>query len=251
MSYSKSYTKFMNVNIRSYGEGFPIVFFHGWGFDSTIWLSLIPKLALNFQLILVDLPGFGHTPTMDWFLFKELLLTELPPKFGVVGWSMGGLYGLRLATEESSRVDYLVNVTSSPCFLHTDIWPGVPKEVFKGFYNKLSREPHNTLKDFLELNGLNTKEALRFLPVKLPSLEGLELGLNILETWDLRQKLEYFNKPICFMFGRLDPIVPVKTMKSMQMYYPKFDYVLFKRSGHLPFLSQMDLFIECLQGFIK
>jgi pimeloyl-[acyl-carrier protein] methyl ester esterase len=64
----------MNVNIYKYGEGYPIVFFHGWGFDSQVWLPLAPKLMLNYQLIFVDLPGFGHTPIMDWDLFKDILL---------------------------------------------------------------------------------------------------------------------------------------------------------------------------------
>lgn len=241
----------MNINIHSYGKGFPLVCFHGWGFDSQIWLPLIPELFTDYQLILVDLPGFGHTPIMDWGLFKELLVAQLPSKFALIGWSMGGLYAMRLAVEEPNRVDYLVNVTSSPRFLHTHLWPGVSQEVFKRFYKKLSEEPHATLKEFLELNGLSTNDQLEHLPDKLPSPEGLEAGLKTLETWDLREKLKQFNKPSCFMFGRLDPIVPFKIMHSMQLSYPEFKYVLFKRSAHMPFLSHTDLFIEEIRGFIK
>ncbi len=241
----------MNINIRSYGKGFPLVFLHGWGFDSQIWLPLIPELHMDYQLIFVDLPGFGHSPIMDWDSFKEVLISQLPPKFALVGWSMGGLYAMRLAVDEPDRVDCLVNVTSSPRFLHTALWPGVSQEVFKRFYEKLKEEPHATLKEFLELNGLSTKDKLEHLPDKLPSPEGLESGLKILETWDLREKLKEWNKPACFMFGRLDPIVPIKTMNSMQLTYPNFHYVLFKRAAHMPFLSNVDLFIQEVRGFIK
>ncbi|MCE0723853.1 alpha/beta fold hydrolase [Legionella resiliens] len=241
----------MNINIRSYGKGFPLVFFHGWGFDSQIWLPLIPKLSRDYQLILVDLPGFGHSPLMNWDSFKELLLAQLPNQFALVGWSMGGLYAMRLAIEEVGRVDYLVNITSSPRFLNSDLWSGVSQDVFKRFYKNLSEEPHTTLKEFLELNGLASNDKLHHLPDKLPSQEGLELGLKILETWDLREELKQFDKPSCFMFGRLDPIVPIKTMNSMQLSYPEFNYVLFKRAAHMPFLSHVDLFIEELRGFIR
>ena len=54
----------MNVSQLSYGQGKPIVFFHGWGFDHQIWLPLVPLLNNKYQLILVDLPGFGQTPMM-------------------------------------------------------------------------------------------------------------------------------------------------------------------------------------------
>ncbi|MGM9453906.1 alpha/beta fold hydrolase [Legionella bozemanae] len=241
----------MKINIHSYGKGFPLIFFHGWGFDSQIWLPLVSKLSMDYQLILVDLPGFGHSSIMDWDSFKELLMAQLPHQFALIGWSMGGLYAMRLAVEEPGRVDYLVNVTSSPRFLNSDLWPGVSLDVFKRFYKNLSEKPHATLKEFLELNGLSGNDKQHHLPDKLPSQEGLESGLKILETWDLREKLKQFDKPSCFIFGRLDPIVPIKTMNSMKLSYPEFNYVLFKRAAHMPFLSHMGLFIEELRGFIR
>ncbi|MBN9228162.1 MULTISPECIES: alpha/beta fold hydrolase [Legionella] len=242
----------MNINIHSYGEGFPLVFLHGWGFDSRIWLPLMPKLLLmDYQVILIDLPGFGHSPIMDWNSFKEFLVNQLPNKFALVGWSMGGLYAMRFAVEEPDRVTHLINVTSSPRFLHDDLWPGVSQYVFKKFYKNLLEAPHDTLKEFMELNGLSTADRLQHLPDKLPSPGGLALGLKILETWDLRAELKQFNKPTCFMFGRLDPIVPIKTMNTMQLSYPEFNYILFKRAAHMPFLSQVDLFIEEIRGLIK
>ena len=77
----------MNINIERYGQGKPLVFFHGWGFDSQIWLPLIPFFKDSYQLILVDLPGFGFTSMMDWQTFKVNLLPLLPPQFALAGWS--------------------------------------------------------------------------------------------------------------------------------------------------------------------
>lgn len=241
----------MNINIDKYGDGFPLVFFHGWGFDSQIWLSLVPKLDPYFQLILVDLPGFGHSPITDWQLFKTVVLSQLPEHFALVGWSMGGLYAMRLAIEVSERVDFFISVTSSPRFLIDDSWPGISQEVFQVFYNKLSDDPHTTLSEFIELNGLAANEGLLYLPDKLPSLDGLRLGLNILETWDFRKNLKHFTTPSYFMFGRLDPIVPVKTMHMMQKQYPQFNYTLFNRAAHMPFLSHQDLFVNEIREFIQ
>lgn len=241
----------MSIHIQKYGKGFPIVFFHGWGFNSQVWLPLVSHLALNYQLILVDLPGAGFTHKMDWDVFKEILLKQLPQEFAVVGWSMGGLYAMRLGLEEPMRTKYLVNVTSSPKFLLDELWSGISVNVFAKFYQQLVQDPHNTLKEFIELNKVQLLEhAERFIPNQWCT-QGLQFGLNILETWDLREKLHQFTNPCCFMFGRLDPIVPINTMNVMQQNYPNFHYLLFKHAAHMPFYSHQDLFITELCGFIQ
>jgi pimeloyl-[acyl-carrier protein] methyl ester esterase len=155
-----------------------------------------------------------------------------------------------LAIEQSERVTCLINIASSPRFLHTDQWPGVSSEVFIGFYNNLLAAPEFTLKEFMQLNGLSFESINYDLSGRLPTPQSLGAGLKILESWDLREQLTTFGKPSCFMFGRLDPIVPIKTLNFMQITYPGFHYILFKRAAHMPFLSHMDLFIEELRGFI-
>ncbi len=104
----------MKIHFNTYGNGKALVFFHGWGFDSQIWQPLIPFLKDYYRLIFVDLPGFGHTPKMDWEFFKKSLLIQLPNQFALAGWSMGGLFSMRLAIEEPDRVVNLLNICSSP-----------------------------------------------------------------------------------------------------------------------------------------
>lgn len=240
----------MNVKIRSYGVGYPLVFFHGWGFDSQIWLPLIPYLSTSYQMILVDLPGFGQSSVMDWESFKRHLLSELPQQFAVLGWSMGGLYATRLALEESIRVSHLVNLSSAPRFLLDDDWPAVSPVLFEQFHQKLLNNPSITLREFTQLH-VNRKQFDIVSLGYLPSAEGLTLGLDVLAHWDFRQELKTFEQPVCYMFGRLDPIVPIKMMPVMQSIYPHFKYVFFKRAAHMAFLSHMDLFVEEVKEFIQ
>ena len=240
---------FMNIHLSSYGEGTPLVFFHGWGFDSQIWLSLLPYFEKNYQLILVDLPGFGQTRLQDWITFKINLLAQLPQEFILCGWSLGGLYATRLAIEESNRVVSLINITSSPRFIADASWPGVPKEVFIKFHQNLTVDIKRTLIEFMSLQC--NKKISQCEPGIIPSKEGLQSGLNILDSWDLRPGLKQLTIPACFMFGRLDPITPINTMNKMQDLYPDFNYVLFNKAAHMPFLSHPDLFIEQFLEFIE
>lgn len=239
----------MNIHLTSYGQGTPLVFFHGWGFDSQIWMSLVPKLEDAYRVILVDLPGFGLSSMMEWAAFKEQLLALLPEQFVLIGWSLGGLYATRLAIESPERIMALFNVTSSPRFIMDADWPGLSQSIFLKFYHNLSADLEGTLKDFITLQA-NSK-TFDYIPHNLPSQAALEAGLNILDTWDLREDLKPFQTPTCFVFGRLDPITSVKTMDAMQVLFPQFKYLVFRKSAHMPFLSQPEAFIEALLGFIS
>jgi pimeloyl-[acyl-carrier protein] methyl ester esterase len=239
----------MNINLTKQGEGIPLVLFHGWGFDSQIWDSLLSQIQCSYSLITVDLPGFGLTPLMEWSQFKNQLLTQLPKQCIVLGWSMGGLYATRLALEEPSRVRGLINVASSPCFLLTEDWPGISKEIFSNFYKNLLKDSEATLEEFIRLQ--TNQNRLNVCLGKLPTPEGLKLGLEILGTWDFREQLKQIKLPTCYMFGRLDPIVPLTTMKIMKKIYPEFNYIFFNQAAHMPFLSHRDLFIKELKGFIQ
>lgn len=239
----------MSINITKQGKGIPLVFFHGWGFDSQIWNHLIPHLDQSLEIYLVDLPGFGYTPLQDWFHFKASLLELLPTRFVVVGWSLGGLYATRLASESPERVSHLFNITSSPCFIEKDEWPGISKDIFIRFYHHLNEDIHKTVQDFIALQAKNIR--YKFNHHILPSKEALESGLLILKQWDLRPLLNKLMMPACFLFGRLDPITPVKTMRYMQEHYPAFHYVLFDKAAHMPFMSHPELFVTALEGFIQ
>lgn len=239
----------MNLHLTSYGQGKPLVFFHGWGFNSQIWQPLVPKLQHSHQVILVDLPGFGKSDFMEWSLFKEILLSKLPDQFALVGWSMGGLYATRLAIESENRVSKLFNVTTSPRFIMDDNWPGVSKDLFVKFYNNLSTDIRATLNDFILLQAKMKK--IEFRIEAPPTEEALFSGLDLLNKWDLRKELNELQIPTTYLFGGLDPITTAKTIEAMQVSYPQFNYLLFQKSAHMPFISHQEDFIESLLGFIQ
>ncbi|TAL58494.1 MAG: alpha/beta fold hydrolase [Legionella sp.] len=235
----------MNIHLHKYGQGSPLVFFHGWGFDSQIWHSLIPILETQYQVILVDLPGFGLSEMMEWQEFKTQLLALLPEQFTLIGWSLGGLFATRLAIEEPQRVNLLFNCCSSPCFVAKSSWPGVPLEVFQTFYRNLTSDLQATLNDFVSLQTNKKKVTLSH--NAFPSFTALQSGLTILESWDLRNDLNTLGMPTHYLFGRLDPITPIKTMQAMTIDYPQFTYTVLQKSAHMPFLSEQQEFIRILR----
>ena len=240
----------MSIHLVIHGKGSPLVLFHGWGFDHQIWYSLLPDLMKQHQVFLVDLPGFGLTPSMAWEPFKAALLNRLPTHFVVAGWSMGGLLATRLAIEEPQRVTHLINIASSPCFVRDLLWPGCDATLVQSFYQNLVSNPQGTLQQFIELQ-LQGQTVAPAMQGQTPSLMGLRAGLDILINWDLRNDLAQLHMPVSYMFGRLDAITPRKTLASMQVMYPHFNYMMFAKAAHVPFLSHPDLFLRALTEFLQ
>lgn len=109
----------------------PLVLLHGGLHNTLMDAPVATRLAQGRQVISVDLQGHGRTADIDRPLrFEQLaddlaaLLDELRvPQADVLGYSLGGGVGLRLAIQHPSRVRKLV-VVSSP-FSSTGWYPEV------------------------------------------------------------------------------------------------------------------------------
>ncbi|VEG90106.1 biotin operon repressor and biotin [Legionella spiritensis] len=238
----------MTLHLQIKGQGPALVFFHGWGFDHSVWNHLAGLLEQRYTLYLVDMPGFGASDIMSWECFKEHLLQKLPARFAVTGWSMGGLYAMRLAAEEPVRVTRLLITASTPCFIRTPQWPGIEKKIFDGFLANLMRDPQQTIRDFVRLQTGNNSLLLPSGHKASPN--GLKLGLQIIAQWDLRATLDEIKQPVVFVFGRLDSIVPRTTITAMRQRYPDFNLVMFPKAAHMPFLSHQQDFTHLLEQFL-
>lgn len=239
----------MDLNIHISGQGLPLVLFHGWGFDNVIWSPLAAAMEQRFTIYAVDLPGFGQTPMMSWTAFKSQLLARLPAQFVLAGWSLGGLYATRLALEAPSRVTHLINIASSPRFVKDEQWPGIEPKVLDTFYSKLIIDPIQVRKEFIALQTRNESESIT--AGSTPSPAGLRGGLDVLAQWDFRSQLPLLQHPVCFMFGKLDSIIPRATYMVMKEDYPEFHYVLFPKAAHMPFMTHQAEFITQLDSFLK
>jgi pimeloyl-ACP methyl ester carboxylesterase len=107
-----------DVRLRYYigGEGPPVILVHGLGGAAANWAGVVPLLVERHRLLVPDLPGHaGSTPfaaatTLDPYAdrLERLAALEAMEHAGVVGHSLGGLVGLRLAVDFPQRVSALV-----------------------------------------------------------------------------------------------------------------------------------------------
>ncbi len=114
------------LNYRIVGNGYPVLFLHGFLEDQSMWNFLNNKLP-HHQLILVDLPGHGEsmhsksiTSIPEMARAVARLLDELKiVSCSCVGHSLGGYVALELVATFPSLISRLVLLNSHP-------WPDSP-----------------------------------------------------------------------------------------------------------------------------
>lgn len=107
--------------VRS-GSGRTVVMLHGWGDDSRTFAKISKHLAVNYEVIAVDLPGFGGTqgPAQAWGLnnYAEFVAAFLA-KIGVdsvyayVGHSNGGAIAIRGLSQSLLQAERLILLASA------------------------------------------------------------------------------------------------------------------------------------------
>ena len=106
---------------RKTGSGPVMVLIHGFPESGTIWRKIEDQLALDFTLIIPDLPGSGNSPLQQVTdlgqmadLIRDILVTESINSAVIAGHSMGGYIGFEFAARYPNMVAGLSLVHSIP-----------------------------------------------------------------------------------------------------------------------------------------
>src|SRR5690554_3468306 len=106
------------LNYRIVGEGYPVVFLHGFLESNAMWHKVIQGLP-NIKAICIELPGHGESILPKEDLSLELITQWVKitlehigiEKFSIVGHSLGGYTADRKSTRLNSshvRISYAV-----------------------------------------------------------------------------------------------------------------------------------------------
>lgn len=254
----------MNLVSTTVGQGPHLVLLHGWGLNSGVWQSTINDFAQHFTVTTIDLPGFGlnHANIPEHYsLFNvaELIAAAMPDKAILLGWSLGGLIAQHIALSLPSKVQELILLATSPCFIADSQWPGIKIQVLDNFKHQLLENLSTTISRFLAIQAMGSPSAKHDIKqIKLhvdsyPAANPLALtaGLDLLATCDFREELSKLLMPCHFLLGRLDSLVPVNIQQHLLQLNPAINMTVFERSSHAPFISEQQCFVEWLTNKIN
>jgi len=253
----------MSLHVETLGSGAPLVLLHGWGMHGGVWSDVAQKLAEDFEVLSVDLPGSGASaalPQTDLDTLVEALSAQFDAPLNVCGWSLGGQVAQHWAAREPDKVRRLILVASTPCFAAREDWMfGMAQEVLEKFAAELELNHAVTLRRFisLQLRGSeNERELLSLLRERLfsrgePDMTALRGGLEILRAADQRAELTGIKQPTLVIAGERDKLTPPEASHYMAQAMPTARLVEVAGAAHAPFLSHPEIFVECVKDFLK
>ena len=269
------YIQVGQINTRYWAEGeagSPIVLIHGIGAYLESWLSSFTSLASEHRVYAMDLLGQGRTDKplntsykiRDFAQFvKDFMAVLKIERAHVVGSSLGGAIGTRLALMFPEAVDKLVLVSSSG--LGKKISPALricaipllgellnrPSLAGRERYLKtLVYDPTVITREIIELNYQmsllpgSQKTFLKILRTNINPLFGQNHGATTRE-------LGTITSPTLVIWGQQDPTVPISHADIAAKSFPDVRVQVIDNCGHMPMVEHMQTFNDLLVDFLK
>ncbi len=245
------------IESQQTGQGRDIVLLHGWASNGQIWQPLVDLLSPRFRVTVIDLPGYGSNQNCacseDLSEIVDRLHACIPESSLVVGWSLGGLVALQLASRYPQQVNGLCLIASNPCFVASNDWStAMDPTLMSAFQSGLATDAKATVQRFVALQCHGDSEAKPIRRVLRCIVQEnqvddavLAQGLRLLER-DQRALLGSLSLPVHFVLGEQDAIVPASLMEQLSGFGAHVSGEVWSDCAHLPFLSETTRMADCI-----
>ncbi len=255
----------MNINFKGlpihyeiFGDGLPLIFLHGFNENCRIWDLTVPKISEHYKCIIVDLPGFGHSPLPAKLSLTYLanalhrIIEELNlDKPIVVGHSMGGYVALEFAHTYP-------NTLGGACLFHStaladsaykkenrlktlDFLENNPVDLFYKVFIPGLFAPHNLNPRIVELTEKIIKQT-----VQESVIEGTKAMLERADRTDVLKNSRY---PWLFIAGKFDQLIPIEHLSLQSSYCELSQFEILTNSGHMGMIEEPTKTLEILIKF--
>lgn len=258
----------ITIHYNDVGAGYPVLMVHGAGPGASSWSNFkqnVGAFAERFRCLLIDMPQYGGSEklvieggrlTYCSRVFLDFMDTLGLESAHIVGNSMGGQVGIKVAIDAPQRVSKLVVIGSAP--VSQSLFCPMPLEGIKliaGYYkgDGPSREKMRTLiqtllydSSFLSDDILEERyqasidpDVVRIMSSQPPSKEDLtgqlqKVACPSLVVWGIDDR-----------FGALDiGLLMARTFQNAQMH-------IFPRCGHWAQVEHADEFNRLVLDFLS
>lgn len=242
-------------------SGPPVVFLHGAGMSSVVWMDILRQVSPLRRVIAPDLPGHGqsdpwHTPSLA--LYRDAVGTMCAhlqvPKVVLVGHSLGGAIALSCALEHPDRVAGLVLVASSTALsLPKEVLIALERELPPGDDTPVEHLP-DSLRSLCFSPSTHKETVRRWQAVLMQATRGVVLSdFALCEHLNLRDdpRRLALNLPMLVVGGADDLLVQKTQLLQTQADLPHAQLAMIPNAGHLPMLEQPGPFVEALRSFLR
>ncbi|WP_276165374.1 alpha/beta fold hydrolase [Zobellia alginiliquefaciens] len=232
------------------GEGDAILLLHGHTMTHDMWSPWVDELSENNMVITVDTRGHGQsTTTADSFTFKAAavdfygLLDKLKvDKFSAMGFSGGAMALLHMATMDTTRIQSLILLGSTP---------HLPKETREWLASKSYETVASDRPDwitYMKAVQPGGEDQIRLLLKYYNQMADSYTDMNFTAPY-----LSTINCPTLIINGDQDPIIPVDIAVGLYNAIPESSLWIVPNLGHaVPQKETIlgELFTETIVDFL-
>jgi len=248
-----------------------IFFLHGFGGCSNDWNEIISMFGSGFQILTIDLPGFGKSgkPKSDKFyqtdflvqLIDEILCELQFAEVVLAGYSMGGRLALQFAHKHPEKVKALILESTSPGIktkaerqlrIKSDVELifFINKNSLKDFFTFWQNQPL-----FVSQKNLPVKKQQSILLNKINANSKIGLTNSLKnfgqgEMENLWNKLPRIKIPTLLLTGALDAKYS-KIQHEMSELLPNSTHKIIDEAGHNLHLEKPEVFVNLVREFLK
>lgn len=226
----------INISYEKLGDGYPIIFLHGWGANKNTFIKTANHLKNNYTIYLIDLPGFGESEIgLPLSLYDVVdVIHEFVSKLKIenpilICHSYGTRIGIIYSSLYSVKKLVLVSAT--------------------GIKEKLSFKKRFNIKMFKLLKKMN-------LNIKMGSHDYMDADnvkrkmlVDAVNT-DLTNEMRKINTECILLYGTDDTVTPVSLGRKIEANIKNSKLIEIDNASHFPYLEQPSVFNLILSSFL-
>ena len=239
----------------------PLVLLHGWGSDSRCWSPMLESLRNIADVYTLEIGDANQFLALDDDSLIIESLSALPPKFTLLGWSLGGMLATQIASRYPHRVANLITLATNLKFVANDAWPmAMSRQIFNDFVVSFSLNPEVTLRrfcglmakgDYAEKTLLRQLKGLTTIAFDQSCAEVWLSNLKLLGELDNRQLFSRLSVPGLHLLAANDNLIPQAVSASITNLNSKQEVLIFDEFSHAFLYSHGDQITAVIQRFLK
>jgi 3-oxoadipate enol-lactonase len=248
---------------ESFGDGPPVLFIHGLGYDRAGWGPAPRILSEKFRVVIFDNRGVGESDAPSGPYTTEQMAADAATvldavgveRAHIVGTSLGGMIAQTFALAWPERVRSLVLSATTPG--GADAWP-MPEQSVRRFTAFAETPSAENLRGLVE-NALSVRTvALRPLLVEeiyayrlehRPALEPWMAQAAAANAFSSLPSLAGLSVPTLVTHGTDDNVVDYRNSELLAGALKHVESLLVPHTGHLGFWEKPEAFAAALSGF--
>jgi len=234
----------MELNYKSFGEGYPIIILHGLFGTLDNWQTIAKKLAENYLVYIVDQRNHGRSPHDERFDYEAMaddlqvfMESQWIYEAHIIGHSMGGKTAMQFALNYPDLVNQLVVVDIAP-----KAYEGGHQAIFEALFSLdlpsiknrkqanealLTQIPDFGVRQFLLKNLTNDKKGGYKWKMNLPVIyENYQRILATIESEDT------FDNATLFIRGDESNYIVAEDLKQIKLLFPTATLTTIAGAGH-------------------